>query len=237
MRVPAIRGLIRRRILANYRADPEVVQSLLPTGMKPKCHKGSAIVGICLIRLEKIRPKAAPFLPSISSENAAHRFAVELPGGEAVYIPRRDTSSWLNSLIGGRLFSGEHHFASFTVQDDNGEIELTMASSDGEASIQVKAEESDDWPSDSCFSNLEAASAFFEGGSRGYSDNHRQQCLDCLDLKIDEWRATPLRVQEIRSHYFENPAIFPPGSVQFDHALLMRDIPHEWHSGPSLPKA
>src|SRR5690606_21373759 len=31
-----------------------------------------------------------------------------------------------------------------------------------------------------------------------------------------------------RSSYFEDPRRFPPGSIDFDCALLMRSIPHEW---------
>lgn len=51
----------------------------------------------------------------IHSENAAHRIAVEwdFEGKtfEDVYIPRRDTNSFFNTLVGGRLFPGIHHRA------------------------------------------------------------------------------------------------------------------------------
>ena len=40
----------------------------------------------------------------------------------------------------------------------------------------------------------------------------------------------PMRVDDIRSSFFEDVSSFPRGSVTFDSALLMRDIPHEWHS-------
>ncbi len=234
MKIPAIQGIIRRRILANYRADPEVVANMLPDGMRPKCHGKFAMVGICLIRLEQIRPKALPFLPQISSENAAHRFAVELDEGEAVYIPRRDTDSRLNSLVGGRIFPGVHHHAKFSVHDEQGQIELKMNSTDGATSVHVDAQETHVFPAGSCFDSLNAASDFFAAGSRGYSDNARRGCLDCLDLEIDSWQASALDVKRIRSSFFDDPTRFPAGSIEFDHALLMRDIPHEWHSGPAL---
>jgi|TARA_B110000037_G_scaffold40917_1_gene50597 hypothetical protein len=33
---------------------------------------------------------------------------------------------------------------------------------------------------------------------------------------------------------FDDRSIFPPESIELDHALLMRDIPHEWHSQPEM---
>src|SRR5437868_10649871 len=114
MRLPKIQGVIRRRILVNYRVDPDVIQRLLPERFKPKLHAGSAVAGICLIRLEQIRPRTMPAILGISSENAAHRIAVTWTDDsgavrEGVFIPRRDTGSRLNHLLGGRLFPDEHH--------------------------------------------------------------------------------------------------------------------------------
>src|SRR5215213_8122480 len=108
MKIPTIQGLIDRRMLVNFTADPAVVQKLLPAPFRPKIFKGKAIVGICLIRLKHIRPKGFPSVVGLSSENAAHRIAVEWGKDgktrEGVYIPRRDTSSWLNQMAGGRVF-------------------------------------------------------------------------------------------------------------------------------------
>ena len=116
MKIPALEGVIKRRMLINFRIDPEVMQRFLPAPFRPKLHANFAIAGICLIRLEHIRPKGLPGLLGFSSENAAHRIAVEWddPSGqpqEGVFIPRRDTGSLLNHLMGGRIFSGEHHLA------------------------------------------------------------------------------------------------------------------------------
>jgi hypothetical protein len=121
MRLTKVHGVIRRRLLINFRADPGVVAALLPPPFRPKLQDGWAIVGICLIRLEEIRPKGFPRLAGLSSENAAHRIAVRWDEAgtprEGVYIPRRDTGSLINHLAGGRLFAGEHQRAAFDVTD------------------------------------------------------------------------------------------------------------------------
>lgn len=116
MRLPILHGLIRRRLLVNFRVDAEVMRRFLPWPFRPKLHRGHAIAGICLIRLEQIRPAWPPRFCGLSSENAAHRIAVQWddPSGksrEGVFIPRRDTGSWLNHFAGGRIFSREHQWA------------------------------------------------------------------------------------------------------------------------------
>ena len=60
MRIPVIHGLIERRILVNYRVDPEVLKKLLPQPFRPKIIKDAGIAGICLIRLKDIRPSGFP---------------------------------------------------------------------------------------------------------------------------------------------------------------------------------
>src|SRR5881396_2782108 len=84
MRIPVIKGMIKRRLLVNFRADPAVVQRILPAPFRPKLHRGHSLVGICLIRLEHIRPAGLPGALGLSSENAAPRIAVRWVDGSAV---------------------------------------------------------------------------------------------------------------------------------------------------------
>src|SRR5688572_30835362 len=119
--MPTVRGVMNRRILVNFRVRPDVVKRFLPAPFRPKLVQDWGLAGICLIRLEAIRPRGFPSACGIASENAAHRIAVEWDEGgrrrEGVYIPRRDTNSLLNRLAGGRLFPGVHHAAEFRVWD------------------------------------------------------------------------------------------------------------------------
>ncbi len=234
MRLPVIKGIIRRRLLVNFRADPAAVQRLLPAPFQPKLHRGFALVGVCLIRLERIRPAGLPVWLGVSSENAAHRIAIEWTdpagaGHEGVFIPRRDSGSVLNRLVGGRLFPGEHHPARFAVTDDGSHIELTMHSHDGVAAVRVVGEDSDALPPTSCFGSVAEASAFFEGGSLGFSVTRDGDRLDALRLETPEWRLRALAVTEAGSSYFADEQRFPPGTVEFDHALIMRDLAHAWY--------
>jgi uncharacterized protein YqjF (DUF2071 family) len=73
-------SVIERRLLVNYRVDPEVAASLLPAPLRPQLLNGWAVAGICLIRLGRLRPSWAPRWAGMRTENAAHRVAVEWDG-------------------------------------------------------------------------------------------------------------------------------------------------------------
>lgn len=229
MRIPRITGVIDRRILINYQVETEALENYLPEPFKPKLVKGKGVAGICLIRLKEIRPKGFPKLIGISSENGAHRIAVEwMDQGqlmEGVYIPRRDTSSLLNSLAGGTIFPGTHYHAKFTINETDEKYEVSFKSND-HTSLSIKAKTTNDWNDESIFENLEDVSKFFENGSIGYSPNKKG--YDGLQLKTHQWKVSLLEVESVSSSFFENRDIFPDGSVVFDNALLMKDISHEW---------
>lgn len=239
MRVPELQGLIRRRLLVNFRAAPDVVRGLLPAPFRPKTHGGQAVVGICLIRLESMRPSGWPAWCGLSSENAAHRIAVEWDDDgllrEGVYIPRRHSGSWLNRLAGGRLFPGEQCGADFHVRDDGAHVSVRMRAQDGRTSLTLAADDADTLPAGSCFGSLAESSAFFAAGSLGYSAKEDGRQADGLALATDRWEVRPLAVRTISSSFFEDRTVFPEGSIAFDHALIMRDIPHRWMGLPNLP--
>jgi hypothetical protein len=239
MRLPVINGLIRRRLLVNFRVDAEMMGRYLPPPFRPKLHGGYAIAGICLIRLEQIRPRWLPGFCGISSENAAHRIAVlwDDPSGETregVFIPRRDTGSWLNHFAGGRIFPGEHSLADFSVTDANSRISMSIRARDGRMTIQLRAQESDSLPESSCFESLAESSNYFEGGSVGYSVTRDCCRLDGIRLQTDGWQVRPLSVEHVESSFFADESVFPAGTVTFDHALIMRELIHQWHGEPDM---
>lgn len=238
MRLPVIQGIIDRRVLANFRIDPEVMAAALPRPFRPLLFNGFAIGGICLIRLKKIRPRFMPLPWGIASENAAHRIAVEWDDrGETkqgVYIPRRDTSSRLNAMAGGTIFPGEHHLAKFDVAEHGDHYSVKMLSHDGLANVAVVGSLAKEMPQSSVFGSTDEASRFFEQGSLGYSKTKSPGRYDGLELRCKNWKVSPLAVDHVESSYFDDETLFPGGSVQFDSALLMTDIDHQWHGHGDL---
>jgi hypothetical protein len=225
-----IRGTIDRRILVNYRIDPDVLAEELPAPFRPQTVAGYGVGGICLIRLRDLRPRGVPAALGLTSENAAHRFAVEWDDGDdtrsGVYVSRRDTDSRLNSLLGGTLFPGVFTPASFHVDEADDRFEISMTSQTDGTRTAITGTPGESLPSDSVFDSLDAASAFQEEGSMGYSPTERGHEFDAMDLHIPDWEVEPFSVDAVESSYFEDLA-----GAEFDNALLMEDTYHEWRDG------
>ncbi len=213
MKIPTMRGVIDRRILANFHVDPDVLANVLPSPFRPKLINGKGIAGICLIRLKQLRPRFVPAFLGISSENAAHRIAVEWDQNgetkEGVYVPRRDTSSRLNTLVGGRLFPGVHHHARFQVHEHDDQYSVVLNSDDDDTHVAVDGRVASDLPADSVFGSIRGASDFFEYGSLGYSATHTGGEYDGLELRTFNWEVLPLSVERVESSFFENRKLFP----------------------------
>ncbi len=64
-----------------------------------------------------MRPRGVPARLGLTSENAAHRFAVqwhdETGLRTGVYIPKRHSPAFVNVAVGDRLFPGRHERADF----------------------------------------------------------------------------------------------------------------------------
>ncbi|WP_460553480.1 DUF2071 domain-containing protein [Hymenobacter daeguensis] len=236
MHTPALTGLIDRRILLNFRAAPDVVNRLLPQPFRAQLVQGAALVGICLIRLRHERIKGMPAVFGMASENGAHRMAVEWEADgqlrSGVYVPRRDTSSAINTLVGNRLL-GLHYHSTFSVKEEAGRYAISLQSADG-TQLALEAQETREWPTTSLFRTRQQASDFFRRGAAGYSPRASGPGFDGVELSTRQWSVSPLAVQHVFSSFFSDTARFPAGSVVFDNALLMRDVAHEWKRLPAL---
>jgi hypothetical protein len=237
-RLPTMVGTIDRRLLINYRVDPDVVARLLPEPFTPQLMRGMGMAGICLIRLRHLRPAGTPAALGVTTENAAHRIAVQWDGPDGrrqgVYIPRRDTSSRLTALIGGRIFPGEHHRATFAVDETNHRYDVAFASADGSARVAVSAQVATDLSPGSIFGSVESASDFFRSAPLGYSVTHRPGRYDGVDLRCGAWRVEPVEVTTAASSFFDDTTVFPTGTAVLDSGLLMRGIPAVWSAEPAL---
>ena len=103
-----------------------------------------------------------------------------------------------------------------------------MRSADGRVEIDIVGREAQQMADTSVFRSVNDASAFFEPGSIGYSATASGRRLDGVVLTTESWSVAPLAIERAHSSYFENTGMFPKGSIDFDCALVMRNIEHEW---------
>jgi hypothetical protein len=223
---------MQRRLLVNYRVDPDVLASLVPAPFRPARVDGFGLAGLCLLRLGAARPAGWPAVAGLTVENAAHRVAVcwDTTGGVAtgVYVPRRDTSSRLATLVGGRVFPGWQHHARFDVSEGAGAYRVEVGSDDGAVRISVRARRADTVMRGSVFTDLAAASRFFQDAPLGYAATPTEGRFDGVELCTDGWTLTPAHVDEAYSSFFDDPVRFPPGTATVDSAFLMGGLTTRW---------
>jgi hypothetical protein len=241
MKAPALAAVMERRVLVNYRVDPDLLGSYLPAPFRPALVDGHGVAGICLIRLGRVRPAGLPAglaAAGLRSENAAHRVAVCWDGPDGpvtgVYIPRRDTSSRLAVLAGGRLFPGYQHLARFRVQEDGDGYRIRVASRDGTVRIEVEAQRAGELAPGSIFTSLDAASGFFRCAPAGYAATPAPGVFDGVELETAGWTLEPLRLDRVASSFFDDRRRFPAGTAEPDSAFLMSGLSTIWHPQPRL---
>lgn len=231
-------GEIERRLLVNYRVDPTTLSDLLPSHLRPQLVDGAAVAGICLIRLGSLRPRGFPAALGVTTENAAHRIAVEWDEERTtrsgVFIPRRDTDSRMTVLLGGRLFPGAHELARFSVEETEERLHVALRSCDGSVHVDVTAVVEQSLAGSRLFADVEEASRFFEQGAVGFSPGRDTSRLETVRLTTHAWRVEPCRIEAASSTFFEDPRRFPSGAAELDSALVMRKVPVVWDALPDV---
>ena len=233
----AVDCTIERRLLVNYRIKPEFVVPLLPEPFHPQLVNGYAVGGVCFLRLGQTRPTGMPRVLGLTTENVAHRFAVEWDTDEGmrvgVFVPRRETDSRIASLAGGRVFPGRYDLARFRVEESEGRVHIEVRSSDSQVHLAVDAAPADDMQGE-LFRSVDEATEFFRHGAVGFSPSAVGNCLDGVRLESPSWAASPMAIEHMESSLFDNVALFPCGVCILDSALVMRDLRVRWLTTPSL---
>lgn len=234
MHVHDIDAFLERRLLLNYRVDPEVVQAILPEPFGPRLVDGYAIAGVCLIHMTAVRPKHLPAAVGIDVQGSAHRIAVQwFDSGvkrEGVYIVRRDSGSRIVGLIGRRALA--EHPARFDARETQDHFAIDVCSDDGFGSVLVRAHVEPALTS-SVFTSAAHAQAFFEHGGPGYTEVGGGRFTG-VALSAASWEMAPVQLLEARSAWLENDTIFPAGSAVPDSAMVMRKTESWWRSVPPV---
>jgi hypothetical protein len=224
--------IIERRLLVNYRIEPDHVTAFLPRPFRPQLVRGYAVGGVCFIRMSRLRPAHIPRAMGMTSENVAHRFAVQWDDAQGthagVYVPRRETSSRVAAIAGRHVFPGAYHLARFDVTESGHSIRIGVRSHDGNVSLLAEAVPSMEFNSE-LFPAVDDATAFFRRGALGYSPSAAaRDCLDSVRMDAANWAATPMTIARMRSSLFDDPAAFPAGACILDSALLMTNVAARW---------
>jgi hypothetical protein len=227
----AITGLMKRRLLVNWRVPLPIARQVLPRGVRPATVNGFAVAGLCFVRLEKIRPVGLPAWTGLDSENLAVRMAVEWdgPAGDlrkTVLIFHRQTASRVNSILCRRMGYGIHALGDFFVRDLLISTDITVRATDhvARASVRVPGNPQRIQPG-SIFDSIDQTVTFFRGGECGYSPTGVSGEWTGARLRMHQWDLRPLEILSAQSTLLDH--LFQ-GQARLDSAFIMRNLEHTW---------
>ena len=236
VRTPVLQGTIELRVLIVYRLDPSAVLDLIPAPFEAQLVNDFAVGAISLSRLRDVRAQGLPSWLGVSGEHATHSFAVQWTDQHrpaiGVFIPRRHTSSRLTAAFGDRLFPGAYERGDFAVEQHGPDVHVSFASRDPSCAVDAAVSAVDGPTASELFASTDDASKLFRRGAVGYSLRRKGGVLDGIEIRTRTWRIDPARVVHVRSSYFDDVTVFPPGSAVVDSAFVMRDIAADWRAAP-----
>jgi hypothetical protein len=231
---PAIRGVIERRILVNYRVDVGTLDAVLPDTFEGRevGESGKGIGSICLMRVGDARMRFAPEAFGVSVEAATHRISAvrEKNGGteNCVYVPQRVVSSRLSASLGEVFLPAELGCGDFRVEERNGVCRIRVDCGDEFAGVEVEEKDGGGIEEGSVFGSIGSAAGFFcEAGMRYSPSGDR---YEGVELCPREWGMEPVEVNGSRSSFFERL-----DGAELDSAFRMEGIEHEWRPRRPIP--
>lgn len=116
---PLVHQRWRHVSFLHWRYDDQVIQRILPDGLRPHVIDGSAWVGLTPFLVEGFRPTGAPGLPGLSSfaETNLRTYAVDGQGKDGLWFLSLDVSSVMMTSLGRSGLNLPYHAADMEVDD------------------------------------------------------------------------------------------------------------------------
>lgn len=218
-----LRGRIELRYLLVHRVDPEAVAPLLPSDSTPLVHRGSTLVTLCLTRQQAPWNRWLSW-PRRVRDHLAWRIPVERgdPRRRAVFVARRETSSWLVARFHGAVTRGTYRHSRFQMEDDGVHVRLQVELRGGTEVLRVHARRGGELRG-SIFATARQAHEYLAFAGPVRPPDPLAPLLDRLDVG-DGWSVEPLAVDDIRVPRFADLGMFPEGSVEFDSLFRLTQV-------------
>ena len=239
MRIPLIHGVIDRRILVNFRVAPEGPCARPACALPPKAGRRTWDCG------DMSNPPPKP-----SAEVSAPVYGVLLgergtphcgSTGTMMEGPvKASTSHEETRPRASILWLGVAFFLAFTTMPASKCLRVRIGIRWAWIATTVRPVSSSlgtnliASPHPRYFTPCRKPQIFLSAGRWVIPPPLNPGAFDGLELRSYSWGVSPLAVERVESNFFSDQIWFPPGSVEFDCALLMRDIEHEWQAQDDL---
>ena len=224
--------------LLSYAIAAERAVKLLPSGLEPVTHAGSAFLNIVVCRVDRMRPKLVPRILGATYWHVAYRLQVRarLASGDTVeglYFLRSDVDRRLFGFM-GNVFTDFRFFTSRVVVDARSDaLALDVDRTTGapaDARLRVDGIAHGELTPDSCFATLAERDACLKYMPFGLSTTRGGRTLRVAEVRRDEsaWSEAHVRVLGADWAFVRHLDI---GELRLERATRVAPIDYRWEIG------
>lgn len=225
-------GRLEECYLLAYRADPADAARLLPRGLAPMVHEGSAFWNVVLSKVDRMRPIGTPRALGMSYVHVAYRIYVRARAEdgralEGLHFVRSDVDRPLMALGGNVMTDFRFHASdvSWGTEADGLTLDVRTKDGEGDAHVELDLRPALDAP---------RPPAYLKYMPLGLSTNKAGTRARLAEVSRDEtrWREDPVRVRRADLALFGRMG---QKGVSLVAATKVAPLDYRWVLGGSAP--
>jgi hypothetical protein len=239
-----VTAFFRRSLVLTYAFPGDLLQPLLPPGLRLDGYRGFGFLAIAMVQTERLRPS---FLPAAFGRDfflSGYRIFTRLAGGSSLRglrILRSDTDSrWM--VAAGNLLTHYHYrLCRASVAEQAGEVEIHIRTPRREADIDViarigahGAELPAALPAGSPFANQKDARRF--AGPLPYTFDYEPETHSIVRIRgvRSQWNPQPVDVEVAQASFLQREPFRQVRPV-LASAFYLSNVPYRWGRGVRIP--
>jgi hypothetical protein len=239
-----ISAFFRHSLVLTYAVPQQVLQPLLPPGLRLDLYGDHGFLAIALVQTEGLRPA---FLPRVLGQDfflSGYRIFArfDMPSGRTLRglrILRSDTDKRLMVTSGNLLTHYNYRKCDASLREEAGRLEVRIRTQDAEADLDVVADLTSrpaPLPPGSPFPTLVEARKF--AGPLPFTFDHEKETNSIVMIEAvrGDWDPQPVQV-EVRQNTFLTRPPFAGSAAVLANAFYVNALPYGWKRGVREPLA
>jgi len=226
-----------------YAFPRETLEPLLPPGLELDLYGSHGFLAIALVATRELRPAGLPRWLGHRFFLSGYRIFTRFKTAEGrrlrgLRILRSDTDRRLMAFFGNLLTHYRYEHAQVRCARRGSELEVTIASRNGGADLEVRADLASrpaPLPNGSPFPDLRTARRF--AGPLPFTFDYERETHSIVRVEgvRERWHPEPVDVEVRRATFFDRPPFAALGPPRLANAFYLEDVPYRWKRGVREP--
>ena len=233
----AVTAHFRHCLVLTYAFPSEVLQPLLPPGLRVDTYEQYAFLALALVETERMRPSVLPAFFGRDFFLSGYRIFTRLGSSlRGLRILRSYTDKPLMGRVGNLLTHYQYQVCRMERSESSGLLGYDIATPDGTGDLQVSAviDGTASLPAGSPFPSETEARRF--AGPLPYTFDYEQETNSIVRIVGVRSRWNPRMVEvEVRKNSFLHQERFRGANPILANAFYLNDVPYKWEPGVVEP--